>query len=666
MKGILVLRNIKSKLLFLSVLPISFILILFTIIMIHVHENKQNLQTVKKHIIEAKSISRVIHYMQIERGLSTTSIALNNDNMRSLISTARLDSDRAIADYDYMLSAVNATETNLFSKEFEEILLFRKRIDSLSVQSHEIIDFYSQKIQNLQKRIKIIPSIMEDKENSTYIRAYDYLLNAKESLGKTRALLSEAFANKIDASTIQTLLIYMQVYEDNSYNFKTIVTEDMLNFYTETFKSDSVDTMFLIIKNILKNEKYKVEPLFWFEESTQAINLYSKIEKEIFNKVTASINTKISAMGYQITTLLLFLGITLFSIAILMMKISKKILNSTNKLEKSYEESLQLLEQYKATVDKSFIVSKTDPKGNITYVNNEFCTISGYEEDELLGKPHNIIRHPDMPKEIFKDMWHTIKVLKKPWRGKVKNLKKDSGEYWVKAIVNPILNANNEVIEYISIRTDFTEVIQLHLELEETQREIIYKMGEIGETRSKETGNHVKRVAYYSKLLAQLYGLSAKEAEILFMASPMHDIGKVGIPDSILNKADTLTQEEIEVIKTHTTLGYNILHTSKREILRTAAIVAYEHHEKYDGTGYPRGLKEDEIHIFGRITAVADVFDALGHDRVYKKAWELSRVLDFFKKQRGKHFDPILVDLLFDNLDEFLKIKAELEDIIER
>jgi response regulator RpfG family c-di-GMP phosphodiesterase len=138
----------------------------------------------------------------------------------------------------------------------------------------------------------------------------------------------------------------------------------------------------------------------------------------------------------------------------------------------------------------------------------------------------------------------------------------------------------------------------------------------------------------------------------------------VGIPDSILNKAGQLTKEEFELIKSHTTLGYNILHNSKRDILRTAAIVAYEHHEKYDGTGYPRGLKKDEIHIFGRITAVADVFDALGHDRVYKQAWKLDDILSFFKQERGKHFDPILVDLLFDNLDEFLKIKIQLEDIV--
>lgn len=656
--------KLKSKLLFLSILPIAFIFILFTIIFIQMYENKQNLQTVKKHIIEAKAISKIIHNMQIERGLSTTSVSFNSEKMASLLLASRQDLDRSIEDYTYMLSLVEHKSKDMFNHDFNEIKEYRKHIDLYEVNSEEVILFYSKKIQNLQNRIKNIPSIMEDKENGTYIRAYDYLLTAKESLGKIRALLSEGFASQIDKKTLNTLQIYLEIYNENNYNFKTIVSSDILSLYNTTFNNQSVKTMFNIMNQVLDNSSYKTDSLFWFEESTQAINLLHSVEKEIFKKVTSSINTKINYMGYKITSLLLFFIVTVCSIVLLMMNMSKKILKSASKLEQSYEESLQLLEQYKATVDKSFIVSKTDPKGNITYVNKEFCTISGYEKRELLGKPHNIIRHPEVPKELFKEMWHTIKDLKKPWRGKLKNLKKDGGEYWVKAIINPILNSNNEVIEYISIRTDFTEVIQLHLELEETQREIIYKMGEIGETRSKETGNHVKRVAYYSKLLAELYGLGSEEAQKLFMASPMHDIGKVGIPDSILNKPTTLSDEEFECIKSHTTLGYNILQNSKRELLKTAAIVAYEHHEKYDGSGYPRGLSGEDIHIFGRITAVADVFDALGHDRVYKKAWELDKILEYFRQEKGKHFDPLLIDLFFENLDQFIAIKKELEDVV--
>lgn len=180
--------------------------------------------------------------------------------------------------------------------------------------------------------------------------------------------------------------------------------------------------------------------------------------------------------------------------------------------------------------------------------------------------------------------------------------------------------------------------------------------------RSQETGNHVKRVAKYSKLLAELAGLSKEESKLLYMASPMHDIGKVAIPDAILNKPAKLSKEEFEIMKTHAKLGYEMLKHSTRPIIKAAAIVAHEHHEKFDGSGYPRGLRGEDIHIFGRITAVADVFDALGSERVYKKAWELERILELFEKERGKHFDPHLIDLFFKHLDQFLEIRDAYKD----
>jgi len=200
-------------------------------------------------------------------------------------------------------------------------------------------------------------------------------------------------------------------------------------------------------------------------------------------------------------------------------------------------------------------------------------------------------------------------------------------------------------------------------ELEETQKEIIFTMGAIGETRSKETGNHVKRVAEYSRLLASLYGLSEDECELIKMASPMHDIGKVGIPDNILNKPGSFEPNEWEIMKTHAALGYEMLKYSTRPILKAAAIIANEHHEKIDGSGYPKGLKGDEIHIYGRISAVADVFDALGSDRVYKKAWELDRILELFKEGKGKHFDTKLVELFLENLPKFLTIREQFKDV---
>ncbi len=201
-------------------------------------------------------------------------------------------------------------------------------------------------------------------------------------------------------------------------------------------------------------------------------------------------------------------------------------------------------------------------------------------------------------------------------------------------------------------------------QFENLQGEVLLKVGEIGESRSKETANHVKRVAEYSLLLAKLYGLSDKMAQTLYNASPMHDIGKVSIQDSILNKPGKLTQEEFQTMQSHTIAGYELFKHSKGAILKAAAIVAYEHHEKFDGTGYPRGLKGEEIHIYGRITALVDVFDALGSDRVYKKAWKFKKIKNLFIEQKGKHFDPELVDLFLQNSSKFKKIRDKLQDKI--
>ncbi len=217
--------------------------------------------------------------------------------------------------------------------------------------------------------------------------------------------------------------------------------------------------------------------------------------------------------------------------------------------------------------------------------------------------------------------------------------------------------------EYDELQKKFAEVEALQKEIEETQKEVVFTMGAIGESRSKETGNHVKRVAEYSKLFGIYLGLSEEESEMLKQASPMHDIGKVAIADAILNKPGRFTDEEFEIMKNHSQLGFEMLRHSDRPLLKCASIVAYEHHEKYNGKGYPRGLKGDEIHIHGRITAIADVFDALGSDRCYKKAWSDEKIFNLFKEERGEHFDAKLVDIFFKHLDEFLDIRAKFADV---
>ena len=196
------------------------------------------------------------------------------------------------------------------------------------------------------------------------------------------------------------------------------------------------------------------------------------------------------------------------------------------------------------------------------------------------------------------------------------------------------------------------ESAMLNAELEATQREIIHILGEVSEYRSQETGDHIQRVAEISYILAKLMGLPEEEVDRIRLAAPMHDLGKVGIPDAILNKPGRFTDDEYAIMKSHSEIGYNMLCNSKRKLLRFAAEIARSHHERWDGRGYPKGIAGEEIPLAGRICAVADVLDALSSPRCYKQPWPEERVKEEFIKQRGGQFQPELVDVLIEHWDE--------------
>ncbi|WP_207063663.1 DUF3369 domain-containing protein [Motiliproteus sp. SC1-56] len=206
------------------------------------------------------------------------------------------------------------------------------------------------------------------------------------------------------------------------------------------------------------------------------------------------------------------------------------------------------------------------------------------------------------------------------------------------------------------------ENIRLNEVLRESKKEIIYRLGEVIETRSEETGYHVKRVALYAELIGNLAGLPPEQVDVLKQASPLHDIGKVGIPDTVLNNPGKLAPDEWEVMKTHARLGHEILRGSGNPLLDAAAIIALTHHERWDGSGYPAGHRGEDIHIFGRITALADVFDALGSWRCYKEPWPDERILALLGEQAGRHFDPHLVGLLLENQAQFFAIRDRYRD----
>ena len=194
-------------------------------------------------------------------------------------------------------------------------------------------------------------------------------------------------------------------------------------------------------------------------------------------------------------------------------------------------------------------------------------------------------------------------------------------------------------------------------ELEKNQREIIYILAELTETISDETGKHIKRVAEISKLLAYYHpALSRDDVETVYCAAPMHDIGKVAVDQNILHKPAALTKEEFEVMKTHTQLAHKFLQNSDRKIIQSADIIAMQHHEKYDGSGYPKGLVGEDIHVYGRIVAIADVFDALTHKRVYKDSWTPEDATAYIQKNSGNHFDPKLVAIFMAHVEEFIAL----------
>jgi len=215
---------------------------------------------------------------------------------------------------------------------------------------------------------------------------------------------------------------------------------------------------------------------------------------------------------------------------------------------------------------------------------------------------------------------------------------------------------------FCSNATTAFDNIVLNQEIEDTQREVIFLLGDLTENRSKETGDHIQRVGEYCYMLADLAGLSEEEAQLVQDASPMHDIGKIAIPDAILNKPGRLTDEEFETIKTHPELGYNMLKGSQRRLIRAAAIIAHQHHERYDGRGYPQGLAGEDIHIYGRIAAIADVFDALATPRCYKDPWSADAIKGLLDEERGAHFDPNLAGLVLDNFDDFWAVRSRYFD----
>jgi response regulator RpfG family c-di-GMP phosphodiesterase len=223
------------------------------------------------------------------------------------------------------------------------------------------------------------------------------------------------------------------------------------------------------------------------------------------------------------------------------------------------------------------------------------------------------------------------------------------------------LRQNQRLLQDKAFHLEF-EIRKATQEISAREFESLTLIGRAAEYKDTETGNHIRRVASYSRLLAEKLGQSAEFQDAIFHAAPLHDIGKIGIPDAILLKPAKLTPEEFEIMKTHTTIGFEIARQSKSKYLKLGAVIALAHHEKWDGSGYPKGLAGEAIPLMGRITTVADVFDALTSTRPYKRAWSFEEALNQLKKDAGTHFDPTIIATFAGCLSSVQAIYEQFKD----
>ena len=232
-------------------------------------------------------------------------------------------------------------------------------------------------------------------------------------------------------------------------------------------------------------------------------------------------------------------------------------------------------------------------------------------------------------------------------------------DYITKPVSYPILSARVQThLSLYDQNRALEEKVKIQTaEINDTRLEIIQRLGRAAEYRDNETGHHILRISNYCRVLAEKFGLDSDTCELIFQASPMHDIGKIGIPDNILLKPGKLDKSEWETMKQHTVIGARIIGRHSSRLLQYARIIALSHHEKWNGTGYPNKLAGEDIPLLGRIVAIADVYDALISERVYKDAWPVEKAVRYMEKASGKHFDPQLVVCFMEMLPRIKEIK---------
>ncbi|MGA1933430.1 HD domain-containing phosphohydrolase [Arcobacter sp. YIC-464] len=542
-----------------------------------------------------------------------------------------IDNQEELSEYEDKLLVLNSDL--LITKDEEYLSDYNKELEQISSNLYDLVSYQESLYDS--KRIVLFFENELKQYKSKIDKSINMISNETEALYGKASLFSKRYTrknkDKLDLNLILDFEKIMSLSKDLDSSILKLPT--LLSTINSTKSKDS-------LQSIRRNSLSQLITLF--ENSLSRINI---IEDSRFQENLKNINNEF----FQIRDM-----IKLFVVS------KQRLLEEESRFEKMIQKSeklnLDVINAFNRVngISAQIKIDILEHSDNISKTTTTTIIVVGFASLILLVlAAATLIYRINFPLEFIIEYIEKIVNEKKDLSSKLPIFTNDE--------FGKLSNSFNNMTS--TIDDNIHEIESLNKEIESTQKEVIFTMGAIGESRSKETGNHVRRVAEYSRILALRYGLDKNTAELLKEASPMHDIGKVGIPDSVLKKPAKLDDEQWEIMKTHAQLGYDMLKHSNREILKAAAIVAHEHHEKWDGSGYPRGLKGNEIHIYGRITAVADVFDALGSDRCYKKAWPIEDIRKFFKENRGSHFDPKLVDILFENFDEFLEVRERYKDV---
>ncbi|MBV9468523.1 MAG: PAS domain-containing protein, partial [Abitibacteriaceae bacterium] len=298
----------------------------------------------------------------------------------------------------------------------------------------------------------------------------------------------------------------------------------------------------------------------------------------------------------------------------------------------------------------------TDPNQTdnpIIFANAGFSAVTGYSVEDVIGRNCRFLQGPETDPVLAHEIRRAI-AERRTFTGTLLNYRKDGAPFVNELTISPVYDEGGELLSFVGLQNDVTEreqakqlleqrVRERTAELAESQIEILSRLARAGEFRDDMTGQHTQRVAHTSALLAQALGHTAEEVEMIRQAAPLHDVGKIGIPDHILLKPAKLTEEEYAAMQRHAAMGAALLANGRSEVVQMAQRIAGSHHERWDGRGYPEGLPGEQIPWEGRVLAVADVFDALTHARPYKPAWSLPEAVAEIERGSGQHFDPQVV-----------------------